>query len=771
MKIMHKWLLRYKYKLLAYTMLIGIACGPGPLDFMAYYSLFYADNASIPDKANYLVYSRSNEDLYFFDKNDLADSLNLNEWQKYIGSSISREVLRSQLYNAVSGDTLANLLTKIGKSEAAAYVLLAQEIDDQTDIQREYWEPEIPFDPTKLEIFRNELMNLLANTKDTFLQERYLFQLLKIDAKLEINSTLLADYKTYQKNDKSLIGQWNKSRYAGALLHTGDTTKAIQEFSQIFAHAPTRKYQAYLSLYRVPNSAFEKAAAAAKNTPDEINIWALQSMYDHTDGLPLLEKIAKKEPNHELLELAMANEIRKNELYFYADENVSNYYQDLDVYDENYEIDSLKVHQFMEQAGKYFEKLLGFNLFMLEQKELKNKNFWHLSAAYLHITQKQFDKAKEELAAMNSQQTANESQKKQAVFLETLIAIREKAEEEEVLVLMDNIPPASDFISDNMRITLSNSLADYYQTAEPPKGGLFSCQNNSKDDLKPVKVFLAKTIQTTESLPYYFDNRYQDLIAATSTNDLQKVIDFLQESSHQTNEQKLIEIAKPNLSDLKLDLARKYTRNHEYLAASQLLQEIQNTESMTLVKNDFGTKPAKFIGDDDILKIKNPVAYLSYLADLQTGPKTAENIYKLGLGAYNLSYYGAGWMLSKDYRSTVEIPYGEITNEDYYTNMYTKELMEKALAKKPNQELGAKICYLGAMAERNQYYLAYVKGEPTYGTYEEMQQYERKMEQSVKPTFWSFFNRLKNKYHSTAYEQQVINECISYKNFVNRYAE
>jgi hypothetical protein len=139
--------------------------------------------------------------------------------------------------------------------------------------------------------------------------------------------------------------------------------------------------------------------------------------------------------------------------------------------------------------------------------------------------------------------------------------------------------------------------------------------------------------------------------------------------------------------------------------------------------------------------------------------------YNLGLAAYNMSYWGNGWLFSERYRSSAEIEYGNPTSDDYFTNTFAKACFEKALAANPDPELGAKICYAGSLCERNEYYFTYATEMPDTFNEEELDYYRIRMETRIKPGFQKFFSRLKSDYEATHYENEVIKECITYRNY------
>jgi tetratricopeptide (TPR) repeat protein len=252
---------------------------------------------------------------------------------------------------------------------------------------------------------------------------------------------------------------------------------------------------------------------------------------------------------------------------------------------------------------------------------------------------------------------------------------------------------------------------------------------------------------------------------------LSNLLEFITEKAETSEDQKLIELANLKMDDLRLALGRKLVREQKYPEALAQFQacdpSIFNQEAFS---EYFSAYPRQYIGSRDLEEDPlQPLEYFEKVATYQQetteNPDDAWAWYNLGLAAYNMSYWGEGWLFSDRMWGAMEIEYGDPTDEDYFTNDYAKVCFEKALAANPEPELGAQICYMGALCERNQYYIAYTNGRPDTYKQEELDYYRIKMETSVKPTFQSFFKRLKNQYDETEFESQVIKECITYVNY------
>jgi hypothetical protein len=772
-------------KTLSYFILFSFACGPGPLDYTEYFTIFYPEAADNPVATQPYFYTNDflNEQYFMNSSEYLADSLNIESWLNYSDNKLSKKELKEGLYEKVSGTELAEKLKGIGKNDAADYVILAQELDKEVMKFGSYWEPAEPIEEQLLGDIREGILVKQAALKDDFLKERYTFQLMKINAKMDDWRSLIADYTKYQAElkTKTYISEWSQCRYAGALLHKGDSDKAIIEFANVFANSPTRRNHADLSVRRIPKANFATALKACSSDQERINVLALQAIQPFQDGMDLMKSIVAINPNHPMLEMVMAREINKNEVNFYAEKNAGLYSNELDVFNDAYKVDSSKVAKIKEEGRSYFDEMLAFNTDLLNNQKLEEKAYWLTTAAYFNYIKGNTSEMKVLLEKAKSEKTENPFLKKQILLFDSMLLLASDTNEEEILNHISTFKTIENFRDNNVLVLLTDNLkANYLKVEEPKKessGWLKGCFNKKKeeDDIpdNQIRAFLADNISAVKEDGYSYINGTSEAYQLKNVDSklLKSTLDFIQSSFLSSTDKKLTELAGINITELKMAYGRKLIRVQEYEKALAVFKECEASHFTDgPFDSYFSPIPDQFITGETIDEsLLNPLYFLENAAKNQTliqkNPKDARAWYELGLAAYNMSYWGNGWLFSDREWSVLEIEYGDPTDEDYFTNSYAKECFGKALAANPEAELGAKICYLGALCEINQYQVAYMNGKPSTYIDEELDYYHIKMQTSVKPTFQSFFKRLKNQYDETTYESQVIKECMSYVDF------
>lgn len=782
---------------------ILLACGPMPFDFGEYFSLFIPESSTSPalsTKYHYspLFYYGTGSESYFYEdtpvtKLSLADSINAEAWVAYGGRGVSKMMAFNSLNSSDLGTPLEKQLRKNGKAEAADYVAFAKKIDAAIPQAPSPWEEAPEMDVNAANTLIGEAKNRVKSTNELFLKERYAFQAIKLAAEanqpdevISIYNQLVAPLKS-----KSFISDWAWARKAGATMAVGDTAKAFYDFAQLFEKCPTRREEADLSVRVAATTFGEKALKFCKNENEKAAVYALWAIQPQQDGIDLLQKIIEINPAHPMVELIMAREINKNETFYFVDRNVNGYMFNIDVYDENYEVDKEKAKGVSEKSLVYFAKLREIAAKMSAEPKSQSPAFWLTAVSYIDYLKHDFDEAQKWLEKAKQAATSNEYLKQQLIYQEALlIAAQSKqltpATEGKLLTQIEGLAATEDFRKNNFLVKLCGDMALAYKGEVPnntkEKTGWrswFAGCSSEKESTPTlpngtVKAYLVECIPTFENERPFQSNYSKNYLTDNSKPDLLKaVITFIQRKDLSEIDKKLIELAKVDTDYLYLALGRSYLKDNNYADAAEALKNITlKYWDEAPFEDNFPKNPFHLIGKTNTLSQKyNPYLFVNELASLkkrvEKNPKDAEAWYMLGCGQYNLSYHGDAWIMLKRERSSVEFPgFGDTPSDDYYATKTAKMYFEKALAAQPNAELAAKICYGGALCERNQYWISYWSKYPQDYDEAKIAAYQKKAETNLLPTYRTFFTLLREKYSHTQYEKLILEECATYENYV-----
>ncbi|MCP9755729.1 hypothetical protein EGI26_11235 [Lacihabitans sp. CCS-44] len=759
-----------------------LACGPSPMDYAEYFSLFYPENASTPaaTKPYYFSTNFLNEEPYFYEETPspkaetVEETENINAWEAYLKSKVSRDVIKSSLYGESKLSLLASKVSAFDKV-ASLYLVFAQEAEAATPHKVNYWEESPAVDSIKIVDLIDKADEGFQNATNDFLKERYLFQKIKLSGEIGRYDNLIDDFAANSRaiKRKSFISDWSKSRVAGATMALGDTANAVFMFAQIFNDCPSRRFAADLSVRRISPKFFAEALELATKSDEKANVLALQGIQPLQDGLEILDKIYDLNPKHPLLELVFAREINKNEMAFFAEKNSTVYGNFDNYYDDNYKIDQAKVDAQHKKGETYLEKLLSFSEKLSSDGKVENPPFWNLSTAYFLYLKNDTKAALELLNGMKVD--GNAKLKKQVEFLtfEMMDKTPSDETEQKMLNTVASFTDIKEFRNNNLLLKMSETLANYYanKKEEEKSGWFWSCSDDKAGGQgNAVKAFLAHSIAAGSDYGsgYQIGTSHNALIDTCSSDFLQKLIAFTQSKDLNINDKKLVELSNLKPDYMNLALARRQVSESKFAEASETFKLVS---AQTLTDNGFDENFESISNDIRLGSAgseDSPKVFLEKLADLKTkvGEKnaTAIDCYEYGKGLYNLSYYGQGWILTQRGKSTADLEYNDELKSDYYLTENARKAFEEALSLSPEKELAAKICYAGALCERNQYLVKYYSERPD--DYSQEESYTAKMRKNELPKYRTFFTKLLKNYQDTQYQKMVLKECETYANFV-----
>ena len=769
------------YKILAVFILL--ACGPSPQDFGEYFSLFYPESANFPEQTKPYFYTPMllNTESEIYVESPMVSEMspdvkeNVASWYDYFQGKVGREVIKNGLYGEKRTLGFAKYINNLN-SEASKYLEFSQEVEKETPFYTFDWEKPESIDTLKLLDLNERAKNEFLLTTDDFLKERYLFQYVKLSAINGKYQEILTEYPSLLKQikNKTFISDWSFSRLAGSKMAIGDTAQAVFDFAQLFSRSVSRRSQADLSVRRLNTKFFESALKFCKNDKEKANIYALNAIQPFQDGLTLAMKIYSIDANHPILELVIAREINKNEMLFFSEKNSNIYAAESFFLDDKYSVDEAKIKAGKKKGESYLNEILDFTSQVSKDSKVKSKQFWDLASAYLYYLDGEEEKAN--LLLSSFQNSSNTYIRKQAAFLqfEFLNKTLNKENEAALISKLAMFTKVDNFRDNNMLVKMSETLYKFY--ANEPKDkkswGWFSSCSKTKERKhgNQVKAFLALNIGATKSEGYgYQVNKSQDFYTdSCSVGFLKEVISFVKNSSNSKAEKSLISYANLETDYLLLALGRRQIKEGDYESALQTFQSISPDYLNQIGFQDYFKAEPKDFKVKSAINNSSVLDFLKELVSLKQ--KTEDNIadaatwFQYGKNLYNLSYFGQAWILSSRHKSEYDLQYEETKSLDFYSTDEARKCFDKALSLKPEAELAARICYAGALCERNQYLVKFYANQPE--DYDKHEGYTAEMIKNELPKFRSYFNKLWQNYRTTQYHKEVLKECITYSDFV-----
>ncbi len=791
---------------LAFAILLGFACGPGPSDLNEFMSFF------MPESSN----AKPQDQIYFFspqiysvsDSQPAAtDSLVVDEstqaWAAYLNNALPAPDICKSLYRGNIGSALSRYL-QTNNAPAHAYLTFLYDTETAAPASEDPWTP-AKADTTRLTALLEQAKTAYASAADPFLKERYGFQAVKLADQIGDPSQSQTLYDQFIKPlaKKSYVSDWALCRRAGASLALGDTARAIYEFAQVFDRCPSRRHEAEASL-RIHGLRFtEKALEPAKTDQEKAAVYALCAIQPKQDALPFLEEIVKLTPQNPLIELIFAREINRNEYYFFAEGAPS-------AYDEESRQDSVAFVKRRTETDSYFDKLKAFAIDAAGNKQLSQQNagspaFFLTAAAYLDYLRKDYAQAEKTLAQAEQVPTVSEALKQQIAVQQMLLLAAQQQKitpevETKLIGYLERFGKSANFRLNNAFVRVCQQFADRYKGKATDEGSswgwLTSCIGSKKEatsDADVAKAFLL-TMLTTHELAtdqaYFMNNSDQLLIEdSTSAATAQKVVGYATQPSASDFDKRLLKLTGFDNDYLYAFLGRRLMAEQQYNAAAEAFAKVSDKtwkeEPFTLyfTINPFTINLPKEKTDNPY----TPVTFARRMAELETqakqasGDQAAELYYQLGCGAYNLSWYGNAWLLVHRYRSSAEpnvyiyMPYGgqpdrigleRLASDNYYTTAAAQRYFEQSAKAAKNGELGARSLYMAARCEEQAFLTRKAVEQAKRGFDADPEPFNKSMDSLRQGGYATWFNQYRQQYTKSRFHADMVRECALYSAFL-----
>ena len=785
--------------LLLLTVLITLACGPGLYDENEFPGYFMPSSAHTPPGAEPYYYSPAFLYTDFYDywdaESDYRSDPVLAGWKKYTGTKLTDSAAAALIYQGK--DDPASPLYQALHQKAAAwnYLLIARRIEGASAAGGTIWEP-TPADTARMTQLYEGVRDSMVTQSDLFLRDKYAFQSIKLAHLLKKPDTCVALYDRYfgERTDTSVMRYWSLSHKAGALLEAGDTARAVYLFAQIFDRCPTRRKQAYMSL-RLSNIRFiPDALRYCKTASEKIAVYTLCAIQPWQDGLPLLQAMAKIDPDSRYLELIMAREINKNEDAYYPAPGFGWYR------------DTTGLAARHANSAAYFDKLNLFADQCAQDSRIRDQAFWNTAAAYISYVKQDYPKAEKYLSRAQAEPTENGDLKRQILLQKLLLTTDEtpqitEALEKSAWPLLDSLRNTTSFYEGNALALAANHLAAKYKqlaaTASARKKSWLAC---NRPEAGPRRFAVAKALILT-MLPSYQLNGGSFLSSpdqfaiedTTSAATLDSTIAFFSQRGPSAADSELMRISGLDLNYLYLVKGRRKLTHFQYAEAAAAWHQVADSfwqeepYRTYLSANPFSGRilDTHAPTPDDTVQY-TPYTFAARMQQLseeahQDQGASAEAYYLLGCGTYNMSYYGNSWLLVKRYWSSSDMSFDfkkNLTPADslnYYSTLRAKGYFDSAMTRASDPELAAKACFMAAKCEQKTFY-QYAAGEDMmsvlrgwnwgYGNSKAQRDSARTALIALENAqYHQYFSLLKRRYPDAAFTREVIRQCATYRDF------
>ena len=675
-------------------------------------------------------YFTSFKDIYlkFGKQTILQPNENINEWYERFCevaplSDIEWLIYQSdlsdiqELKNAVIQNTglitylrtnkFARHLVKNKCLETIEYLLFAKKCEPFVTADKDVWQTKKP-DIQNMEALIQEGTKEFLTIESHYIRLRMAYQIIRLAHYSGQYSKVkyLYNYFTPKINHApSTIQYWIEGHYAGALKALGERAKAAYFYARVFHHCPAKRESAFLSFEVRTDNDWLSALSFCENDQERTALYALRASFRNSRAVDEMIAIYSLHPKSNYLESILIQEIEKQE---------------------------------KKPVVEYIKKLDTFVKQVIDEKKVAHPEIWLLALGYLKYLNNDYFEAKLAFNAV-TEYTQSKALQEQIAIFNMAIEIKEweKINEEVAQRIWE-------FQSEN-------EVFNRYPTLQSllSKQVFQNLKNHGNPGLAVLYKFGFNAVKVNPSEEVIRD--IKELAKKEIINPFEKSLMVLSKKQFNTEIQALY--------------ATWLMTLNEWEAAEKAWEEIPLADIELFGKsNPFVERlnecvhcPVKS-NERQLTKPQIVAEMLKLQYDIKANrTESPQYYYKMGLGLYNMSYFGYAWNVVDYFRSGSSLKAERLENASDRMNHplfpngnrenidLSKALgyFEKAITLSTDKELSARATFMAARCEQKMSHVTKTANKRRY------------------------FALLKTKYKDTQYYDKVIESCKYFKYYVN----
>lgn len=761
---------------LLFFSLQSLPCGSDWSEEYFFYNLFNQEHIS---ETSYHPFLRYSSGFYSSSKSLDQDKENFRLWQKVLKKWSVEEIQTGLETN--SDEEFEKLWSGKSKGEEAkAYMVFARKCSKAFAYRgmnswsynqlREKQKP-------NLDLLIEEGMLAFESEKNKQIHQRYAYQLIRLWHYSERYKTAINFYNGQNLTDleKTEIYYYTLDQLAGCYYSSGNYEKAAYLFMTVFSNSYDRKESAYLS-YSFCNHHSALGKPHLQNLDDTLSFITLKSIREFSNPFVGMKQIIKAAPNDSRLELLFMRSINEMEREVWPIRFGMEGKDLPNLVEANYALDNL-----LELCGE-----------MVQNRKVKNKDFWALSYSYLTFIKGDTPKAMKYLKKAKDKKYKVQKSTLQQLY--TVFSWNEMNTDNERIFanylgeIGDLKKSGNSTVRTTHSVLLDRIAHLYYKDEKLAQAFLIHNDLHTMIDLASLELiddlihFLGKTNKSA----------YETILAQRAAND--QGLDYM----YYLKGMYYLQHAQPKLANDFLKASSYYKKT------SKQKRKIESIVSAKIFSNN--TKECfncneRYLMQDKVysntaftfIKDKFSKGELSvYLLKLESLSKDSDKEvrsqanYLLGNYYFNISntgYYrgilsghtNTGWKTyfkNDNYKGhnptavdLIKSKKGYNFNEvTYYYKLHfgladvALGYYQKSIDESYNEELKARSLYMMSKCELNQFYNS--RESHRYGYTDYIGYVGRRMGPSQES-----FKTLKEDYNHTSFYRQIIRECSYFRNY------
>ena len=675
-------------------------------------------------------YFTSFKDIYlkFGKQTILQPNENINEWYERFCevaplSDIEWLIYQSdlsdiqELKNAVIQNTglitylrtnkFARHLVKNKCLETIEYLLFAKKCEPFVTADKDVWQTKKP-DIQNMEALIQEGTKEFLTIESHYIRLRMAYQIIRLAHYSGQYSKVKYLYNYFIpkiNHAPSTIQYWSEGHYAGALKALGERAKAAYFYARVFHHCPAKRESAFLSFEVRTDNDWLSALSFCENDQERTALYALRASFRNSRAVDEMIDIYSLHPKSNYLESILIQEIEKQE---------------------------------KKPVVEYIKKLDTFVKQVIDEKKVAHPEIWLLALGYLKYLNNDYFEAKLAFNAV-TEYTQSKALQEQIAIFNMAIEIKEweKINEEVAQRIWE-------FQSEN-------EVFNRYPTLQSllSKQVFQNLKNHGNPGLAVLYKFGFNAVKVNPSEEVIRD--IKELAKKEIINPFEKSLMVLSKKQFNTEIQALY--------------ATWLMTLNEWEAAEKAWEEIPLADIELFGKsNPFVERlnecvhcPVKS-NERQLTKPQIVAEMLKLQYDIKANrTESPQYYYKMGLGLYNMSYFGYAWNVVDYFRSGSSLMAERLENTSdrmkhpLFPNGNRENIdlskalgyFEKAITLSTDKELSARATFMAARCEQKMSHVTKTANKRKY------------------------FALLKTKYKDTQYYDKVIESCKYFKYYVN----
>lgn len=644
---------------------------------------------------------------------------------------------------ALGGNTFAEMIAYNGCTEVVDYLMFARKCEPYVLAPNTTGWTQDDRDPQAMQSLIGEGQSRFLQTQSHFLRLRYAYQIIRLahyrgdwQQTVDLYNFLMPKI---DRRKQSIIFYWTLAHVAGAMQRLGQYPEAAYRFSLVFRNCPSKRTQAYRSFLIRNDADWEKTLRLCQTDTERATLYILRAGGARTHLLDDLATIYRLDPTHPQLDLLLVSQVQELEKVFLRTR----------VTDKKRGEAAAAIQR--EKAAQHLLDLQKFVTQALKDGETPNAKLWRCISGYLMV-----------LAGdrYGAEKTFDRIEKQLDDDLEYDQELLKQIEVWRVLLQILNLNPSMAYVDDevfrirgldvfhsqpNFEPFLQDWLSEGYARSKNPGKSILAAYSPNALRYNPRMEVL------------------DDLLRAADSDNPE----FLEQAMQiDTNPARI----KAFLLEIKGAALLAQGQPEAALAIMRTIAPVEQErmKRFDLFKEFFGEKINRLIVRQDSLQ-GTRLDIARRLLDFQFRAKAAEAVdaaeaswynYLLGLGYYNMSYFGHEWEVADFFRSGQNwqrlaqgpvfplrgSPDGNRENTDVSVAL---GYFEKALHLAQTPEMAARAAYMAARCQQKQYFVSkdcrYRPGSKLIPTLPE--------------EYMTNYRTLIGRYSNTKFYGQVVKEC------------